>query len=605
MNTISSISARRRAHVLAVLAGLAWTASAHAQMPPVIRLYPPGGGWFEHTFTQTTSNTVPMQIVFGYNLYAYADIVTAGVKCVAPGSGATGPIITPPLGPGLFQPPGKIVTVPPATADAWARVNVLTLIPGKVVARYGVRGRAVADHNGCFQPQVPAPPPFGTSYAKAWSKANVGVRGGKKDAKGNIKFGGNYRFGVPVFGTTEARAGTDPIRARLIDHTTGVTQDFMLMSFVATAAAGEVAWESETLSNSGADCFIDIYVPGTRTVQSGRLLFRVAGGVVTTRELTGMFSQVPLPPLFGGGMFSVPLPDISLDYDLGGDETHDLSAEFTYESGAETDAAVACYVITNGSLLTEIGTAPGGDNLSRVPPGDSVYGFSAAAGVAHIADNFTLFGGANWLEALHWPIYQIDAPAETPVSAAYVRIWAGAPGAGGVPVGGDMVTNRLIESPNDHCHRVGAPSPNTRAIKNMVLDLTGIGPLPPGAYWVEVAVQGAPGFGTPWTPPSIWPRPTDNALHYSASTNTWTPIQDTASGRTVDVPFRLFIGDQPPPPPPCYPDCNHDSVLTIADFGCFQMKFVSGDPYADCNHTGSLTIADFGCFQSSFVQGCP
>src|SRR5688572_28809517 len=36
-------------------------------------------------------------------------------------------------------------------------------------------------------------------------------------------------------------------------------------------------------------------------------------------------------------------------------------------------------------------------------------------------------------------------------------------------------------------------------------------------------------------------------------------------------------------PPPCYPDCNGDGVLTVADFGCFQTKFVVGDPYADCN----------------------
>ncbi len=55
----------------------------------------------------------------------------------------------------------------------------------------------------------------------------------------------------------------------------------------------------------------------------------------------------------------------------------------------------------------------------------------------------------------------------------------------------------------------------------------------------------------------------------------------------------------------CYPDCNLDGVLTLADFGCFQTKFVAGDPYADCNGVGGLTIADFGCFQTKFVAGCP
>ena len=56
---------------------------------------------------------------------------------------------------------------------------------------------------------------------------------------------------------------------------------------------------------------------------------------------------------------------------------------------------------------------------------------------------------------------------------------------------------------------------------------------------------------------------------------------------------------------PCYPDCNEDGLLTVADFGCFQTKFVLGDPYADCNGDGLRTVADFGCFQTKFVQGCP
>lgn len=58
-------------------------------------------------------------------------------------------------------------------------------------------------------------------------------------------------------------------------------------------------------------------------------------------------------------------------------------------------------------------------------------------------------------------------------------------------------------------------------------------------------------------------------------------------------------------PAPCYPDCNADNALTIADFGCFQSKFVGADPYADCNQDTYFTISDFGCFQSKFVAGCP
>ena len=58
-------------------------------------------------------------------------------------------------------------------------------------------------------------------------------------------------------------------------------------------------------------------------------------------------------------------------------------------------------------------------------------------------------------------------------------------------------------------------------------------------------------------------------------------------------------------PDSCYPDCTADGALTVADFGCFQTKFVAGDPYADCNDDGVSTVADFGCFQTRFVAGCP
>ncbi|MFM9995994.1 MAG: M12 family metallo-peptidase [Phycisphaerales bacterium] len=55
----------------------------------------------------------------------------------------------------------------------------------------------------------------------------------------------------------------------------------------------------------------------------------------------------------------------------------------------------------------------------------------------------------------------------------------------------------------------------------------------------------------------------------------------------------------------CYPDCNGSGTLTVADFGCFQGKYVLGDLYADCNTSGTLTVADFGCFQGKYVLGCP
>ncbi len=69
--------------------------------------------------------------------------------------------------------------------------------------------------------------------------------------------------------------------------------------------------------------------------------------------------------------------------------------------------------------------------------------------------------------------------------------------------------------------------------------------------------------------------------------------------------YTLVGGFWPGAAETCHPDCNNDGDLTVADFGCFQTKFVAQDPYADCNADGNFTVADFGCFQTKFVQGCP
>jgi hypothetical protein len=55
----------------------------------------------------------------------------------------------------------------------------------------------------------------------------------------------------------------------------------------------------------------------------------------------------------------------------------------------------------------------------------------------------------------------------------------------------------------------------------------------------------------------------------------------------------------------CYPDCNGDGTLNLADFGCFQTQFALSNPYADCNGDSVLNLADFGCFQTRFALGCP
>ncbi|MFM9994863.1 MAG: hypothetical protein ACKVU4_03575 [Phycisphaerales bacterium] len=89
----------------------------------------------------------------------------------------------------------------------------------------------------------------------------------------------------------------------------------------------------------------------------------------------------------------------------------------------------------------------------------------------------------------------------------------------------------------------------------------------------------------------------------------------TSGGTTIN--FTIAINDILAGPTPtmtvawnskggtCYADCNLSGGLSVADFGCFQGKYVLGDMYADCNASGGLSVADFGCYQGKYVLGCP
>ncbi len=82
-------------------------------------------------------------------------------------------------------------------------------------------------------------------------------------------------------------------------------------------------------------------------------------------------------------------------------------------------------------------------------------------------------------------------------------------------------------------------------------------------------------------------------------------VTDSGNDSQTEAGLDAVLVSSPACPPACYPDCDGAGGLTIADFGCFQTKFVAGNPYADCTQSNGLTVADFACFQTKFVAGCP
>jgi hypothetical protein len=183
-----------------------------------------------------------------------------------------------------------------------------------------------------------------------------------------------------------------------------------------------------------------------------------------------------------------------------------------------------------------------------------------------------------------------------PVMGAFVRIWLGQPGEGGVPIAGDMFTNRLIETEPTLLHRVaGDFQNNQRRIKDLVIDMTWAPPLPPGQYWAEIATQGQQMFGPVNVPPSVWAdAETDNAQVFSQQFNSWQPLVDTGSGRAVGLPMTVYgIGLGAPL---CQSDVNGSGSTDIDDLLAVINNWgwngpIGGNP-ADVTNDGIVNIDD-------------
>ncbi len=157
-------------------------------------------------------------------------------------------------------------------------------------------------------------------------------------------------------------------------------------------------------------------------------------------------------------------------------------------------------------------------------------------------------------------------------------------------------------------------TPTQHRVNDLTLKVTSPGGVVYWGNWGLTAPTGGPGHGI-WSASGGTPdtkNVVENVFVQDPRVGEWT-IEVSAPELVMDArletpeldaDFALVVSgvqiDQP-----CYADCNGVGGLTIADFGCFQTKFVAGDPYADCNGVGGLTIADFGCFQTAFVKGCP
>ncbi len=548
-----------------------------------------------HAFTLETKGNAPPVVTLIYKCETYARTKTCADKDKDKGEVIIGTGVT-----------NKKVTslAPSSTATAEAEANITDLKPGLVKGTVTAKGSAEASLAGCGKP-------VGSGYAEASSSAKIRAQGVKVDKKGKISWAGGWKHSKGVSGRATQRVAKDPIVARLIDHTTGSVSEWTLLSIKSTLNGGSTSWDGLTLSSDASNMTFEATVGAPVITQAGTIRVKVVDGIVTESIETGMFAGMGLPPVGAPTGFSVPMPTIALDFDLGGDDSHDLEPQFEMDGAAEeNDAVAAVEDESTCTLVTDLSTGFDSNDLSTPTIGDNILGFTCSMGQFHLADDFLVPKGSEplFLDSLDWPVYQTNAPHGVPIQSAFVRLWLGSPmpGGGGVPFAGDLSTNRLIDVrfPGVMRTPLNQPLNPQREIKVARLDMSWAPPLPPGQHiYIEIVAMGLVGLPGPFTPPSPYPNPEwDNALQFNVQNQQWQPALDQQSGRPVSIPFQLFSVGQGQTT--CYPDCDQDGVLSIDDFICFQTLFALKDPFVDCDADDTLSIDDFICFQTLFAIGC-
>jgi serine protease len=303
---------------------------------------------------------------------------------------------------------------------------------------------------------------------------------------------------------------------------------------------------------------------------------------------------------------------------------------------AAGSTASAQVLYNNGPFITSTTTnqaglaAPAGTGWSEVSNdtgnltmANTTAGFNANNNIGiQMGDNFKVPTGKIWnITGIKFWGYQTGAiPQSPPFNGVFVKIYSDNPmtNPAAPVVYGDLTTNRFASTSFANVYRCfnsivppgcgGAPTVSDTLRPIFVINANVTKSLPAGEYWMQFAYTGTLGSG-PWCPTTTiqgqrLSNPNNNSMQYNVTA--WVAATDAGQGcAPVAVPTDCTWELQGTETTNCYPDCNGDGVLGLADFGCFQTKFALNDPYADCNGDGVLGLADFGCFQTKFALGCP
>lgn len=210
-------------------------------------------------------------------------------------------------------------------------------------------------------------------------------------------------------------------------------------------------------------------------------------------------------------------------------------------------------LFNNGPLVNSVGTGSGGADES-VLQSNSLgmntigFGFQTIANNS-VADDFT-FTSTNDISQITVFAYQTGAPTTSTISAVYLRIYDGEPGAGGSVIWGDFTTNRLTSSIWSGIYRATETTSGAtnRPIMECTCDVSTT--LPAGTYWLEIQVDGSSSYSGPWCPPVTinGNTTTGNGIQ---NTGSWGNLIDSGTSTQQGVPF-ILTGSAAVPVHPAY-----------------------------------------------------
>jgi hypothetical protein len=297
---------------------------SHCLLPVVL-------AWALQTSSFSATITVPYDVPHNFNFMPQGDVldgswswnVFASARSPLDRHSDSGTV--PVNAPGVFGPKTVNATANGASSQANASLNVTNFVPNDVTGTVRSCGFASVDTN------VPSAEAF------ASSTSTFRVRGGRLMKSGRIRWG-------PTMTATshgQATAGVhDPISFDVIDLVSDAELSGTLLDILGELnGESTFAWSNGVFSVDASDFSFSIVMNSPYTLQNGTVDLRIAGGTVVTSSATGIFAGL-FPAVGSPGTFTMPLPDLTLDYNLGDFGGDDLNTAFDFGNGGSAEVGV-------------------------------------------------------------------------------------------------------------------------------------------------------------------------------------------------------------------------------------------------------------------------